>query len=54
MLVVEDERSVADAVAYALETDGCAVLRATTGDAAREVLGIGRSRWWCSTWVCPT
>jgi len=38
VLVVEDERSVADAVAYALETDGCTVRRATTGDAALEAL----------------
>ena len=38
VLIVEDERGVADAVAYALTTDGCQPLRAETGAAARAIL----------------
>ncbi len=38
VLIVEDERAVADAIAYALETDGCASVRAETGAFAREAL----------------
>jgi two-component system catabolic regulation response regulator CreB len=38
VLIVEDERAVADAVAYALATDGCQPLRAETGEAARTIL----------------
>ena len=33
VLIVEDERAVADAIAYALATDGCEPLRAETGAA---------------------
>jgi two-component system, OmpR family, catabolic regulation response regulator CreB len=38
VLVVEDERAVADAVVYALTTDGCVALRAETGERARAIL----------------
>jgi len=38
VLIVEDERAVADAVAYALATDGCVALRAETGADARAIL----------------
>ena len=38
VLIVEDERAVADAIAYALETDGCVPLRVETGERAREAL----------------
>ncbi len=38
VLIVEDERAVADAIAYALATDGCEPLRAETGDEARRAL----------------
>jgi two-component system catabolic regulation response regulator CreB len=38
VLIVEDERAVADAIAYALETDGCVPLRVETGESAREAL----------------
>jgi two-component system catabolic regulation response regulator CreB len=38
VLIVEDERAVADAVAYALTTDGCVALRAETGERARAIL----------------
>lgn len=41
MLIVEDERAVADAVDYALTTDGCRTARAETGAAARQVLADG-------------
>ncbi|MBN2369384.1 MAG: two-component system response regulator CreB [Vicinamibacteria bacterium] len=38
ILVVEDERSVADSIVYALRTDGCEPVWVTTGGAAREEL----------------
>jgi two-component system catabolic regulation response regulator CreB len=38
VLIVEDERTVADAIAYALATDGCLPLRAGTGEDARCLL----------------
>ncbi len=38
VLIVEDERAVADAIAYALATDGCQPLRAETGEGARAIL----------------
>jgi two-component system catabolic regulation response regulator CreB len=38
VLVVEDEPAVADAIAYALATDGCLPLRAETGAGARTIL----------------
>ncbi len=41
VLIVEDERAVAEAVAYALETDGCLPIRAATGAAAREAMREG-------------
>lgn len=41
VLIVEDEEAVADAVDYALRTDGCLTVRAGTGTAAREALAAG-------------
>jgi two-component system catabolic regulation response regulator CreB len=41
VLVVEDERAVADAVLYALRTEGFDALCATTGGEARRVLAAG-------------
>jgi two-component system catabolic regulation response regulator CreB len=38
ILIVEDERSVADSIVYALRTDGCEPVWVTTGGAAREAL----------------
>ncbi len=41
VLIVDDERAVAEAVAYALETDGCLPIRAASGAAAREAMREG-------------
>lgn len=41
VLVVEDERAVADSIVYALRTDGCEPVWVGTGDDARAVLAGG-------------
>ena len=53
VLVVEDERNLADAIARGLRREGMAVDVAYDGDAGHERPSSPGTTWWCSTATCP-